>query len=395
MARTAALVRSPWALPVAVVTAITGAFLVQPLLAAAADDLPEVTAEDLMTRVLDAEPLPLSGTVVHTARLGLPELPVGEMGGADPLQLLFGSTTMRVWTDGVDRSRVALLGMASEYSVVTDGPEAWTYSSSDNEVVHYTVDEADLARWQELADRSATDELPTPAEAARRVLEKADEDATVALADPVVVAGRAAYQLVVTPDGDATLVDRIAVAIDGETLVPLRVQTWSVQDDGAPSLEIGFTDISFATPADSVLAFTPPAGAAVRDVVVPLPSAADAAVHDTATEADRPDVVTSGTGWETVVEVRGADITALLAGDPAALADPERLLGSAEAQDLLGEFTPDRESFALDALSLYEQLTTPVPEGRLLSSTLLSVLVTDDGRVFLGAVPPETLRASL
>lgn len=106
-------------------------------------------------------------------------------------------------------------------------------------------------------------------------------------------------------------------------------------------------------------------------------------------------MVTSGTGWETVVEVRGADITALLAGDPAALADPERLLGSAEAQDLLGEFTPDRESFALDALSLYEQLTTPVPEGRLLSSTLLSVLVTDDGRVFLGAVPPETLRASL
>jgi len=47
----------------------------------------------------------------------------------------------------------------------------------------------------------------------------------------------------------------------------------------------------------------------------------------------------------------------------------------------------------LDVATLYEQLTTEVAEGRLLSSALLSVLVTDDGRVLVGAVPAETLRS--
>jgi hypothetical protein len=35
-----------------------------------------------------------------------------------------------------------------------------------------------------------------------------------------------------------------------------------------------------------------------------------------------------------------------------------------------------------------------VPEGRLLSSALLGVLVTDDGRVLVGAVPGDALRAA-
>ena len=87
-----------------------------------------------------AEPSPLSGTVVYTARLGLPELPFGDVGGANPVALLGGSSTMRVWSDGGERSRVALLGATSEYSVVQDGPEAWTYSSTDDAVVHYSLE---------------------------------------------------------------------------------------------------------------------------------------------------------------------------------------------------------------------------------------------------------------
>jgi len=87
------------------------------------------------------------------------------------------------------------------------------------------------------------------------------------------------------------------------------------------------------------------------------------------------------------------DLAMMMAGDPAALAgSPERFAGSAEAQELMGEFVPDHEG-GLDMLALYEELTVAVPEGRLLSSALLSVLVTDDGRILVGAVPAETLRA--
>ena len=40
---------------------------------------------------------------------------------------------------------------------------------------------------------------------------------------------------------------------------------------------------------------------------------------------------------------------------------------------------------------LLDQLTEPVEGGRMLSTALLSVLLTDDGRVLAGAVTPEHL----
>jgi outer membrane lipoprotein-sorting protein len=392
--------RSPWAVPTAATAAVAIAILSQPLFASAgSSDLPELTAEEIVARALDAEPMALSGTVVHTARLGLPDMSMTEAMGADPLALLGGSSTLRVWTDGEERSRVSLLGTMSEWSVVTDGPEAWTYSSSDDEVVHYTLSDADRARLDSMGEDARAEaltrqaELPTPQEAAAEVLDRVEEHSTVAVDSQTTVAGRDAYQLIVTPDTDGTLVDRVVIALDGETMTPLRVQTWSTQDAGAPAAEVSFTDVDFGTPSDSVLAFSAPAGAAQRDVVVPLPSDEELASGEKPEKPEMPAV--TGTGWETVVEFSGMDLVTLMAGDPAALAgSPERLVGSERAQELLGEFIPeDADGMEFDMLVLFEQLTTEVPEGRLLSSALLSVLVTDDGRILVGAVPAETLRA--
>jgi len=208
------------------------------------------------------------------------------------------------------------------------------------------------------------------------------------------------------------------IAVDAATSAPLSVQAWSTQDASAPALEIGFTDIAFATPDDAVLAFSAPAGADVKEVVVPLPADAELAAtgQELATTGEDlasadgsglgtqqlPEGVSvTGTGWETVTEYSGLDVAGLIAGDAAAAATvpgAERIIGSDSAQDLIGEFLPSDEAGAqgmpsLDTTALYDQLTTAVPEGRLLSSTLLSILVTDDGRVLVGAVPAETLRA--
>ena len=407
--------RARWAVPAVVAVGVTAAFAGPTLVAAAGDGgPPDITAEQLLAAVAAAEPTPVTGTVVYTARLGLPELPIEQMGGADPLALLGGSSTMRVWTDGTERSRVALLGSTSEYSVVRDGAEAWTYSSADDEVVHYALDAEDQARYDALADQVAAGEtpvagdLPTPEEAARAVLAKADETSIVTLDAHTTVAGRDAYQLVVTPRGDGTLVERVVVAVDAETSMPLRVQAWSTQDPQTPALEVGFTDVAFTSPDDAVLAFSAPAGASTREVVVPLPSDAElmAAHADADVSADGspvpPEGVTvTGTGWERVVEVSGLDVASLVAGDPAALATvpgSERTIGSESGQDLIAEFAPTDGSgapgsFDLDTSALYEQLTTEVDGGRALSSALLSILVTDDGRVLVGAVPLETLRA--
>ncbi|WP_242448166.1 hypothetical protein [Cellulomonas sp. WB94] len=402
--------RSRWSVPVAVAALVAGAFIAPPLIASAGDrGLPPVTPEQLLAQVAAAQPTALSGTVVYTARLGLPEIPFASAGGADPIVLLGGSSTMRVWSDGADRSRVALLGATSEYSVVRDGAQAWTYSSADDAAVHYALSAADAARYDKLSsDLRATTEspaagaLPTPEDAARAALAHADTTSVVTLDAQTTVAGRAAYQLVVTPRSTDTLVARIVVAIDAVTSTPLRVQAWSTQDTTAPALELGFTDVRFATPDPSVLAFSAPAGATVKEVVVPLPDkSAMVSPAPAPTPGTLPDGVSvTGTGWATVVTLAHVDVASLVAGDPAALTGAlgtRPTIGSESAQGLIQEFGPSDgkgpgDKFTLDTAALYQQLTTEVPEGRLLSSALVSVLVTTDGRVLIGAVPAETLR---
>ena len=396
--------RARWAVPGVVAVAVAAAVGVPALASSGDADLPAVTPQELLSRVADAEPTPVQGTVVYTARLGLPELPA-EMTGADPLNLLGGSSTLRVWSDGAERSRVSLLGATSEYSVVHDGAEAWTYSSTDDAVTHYTLDPADVARYQALADRAAAGpgaDLPTPEAAAAQVLALAERDADVSVDSPTTVAGRDAYQLVVSPTDDATLVSRVVVAVDAATSQPLRVQTWSTSDGAAPSLEVGFTDVQLTAPDDSVLAFSAPAGATTEEVVVPLPDVPEDAPEPGTVPALPEGVAVSGSGWSTIVTLSDVDVVGLVGGDAASLATvpgAERVLGSEEAQDLVQQFVPSDEDGtpgrpSLDATALYDQLTTAVPEGRLLSSTLLSVLITDDGRVLVGAVPADALRAA-
>lgn len=397
--------RLRWAVPAGVAVAVAAAFTVPSLLASASNDLPELTPSELLASVAEAEPVPVSGTVVYTARLGLPDLPLGEMQGAGPLDLLGGSSTIRLWSDGEDRSRAALLGSTSEYSVVRDGPEAWTYSSSDDEVVHYTVAPDDLAAYSELAERARTGpdvagDLPTPAEAADAVVAYAAMSTDLTVGTSARVAGRDAYQLALEPRSDGTLVDRVLVAVDAETRAPLRVQVWSTSDTTTPALEVGFTDVTFTAPDDSVFDFTAPAGAATREVEVPLPDPSEAheAPADETPRSLPEGVAVSGLGWEAVVELSDVDVDGLLAGDPAAAESMSGFAPSSDsegAQELYDELMAHDEGAGfpeLDAAALFDQLTTEVPEGRLLTSALVSALVTDDGRVLVGAVPPQTLR---
>jgi hypothetical protein len=136
------------------------------------------------------------------------------------------------------------------------------------------------------------------------------------------------------------------------------------------------------------------------DVVVPLPEP-PTEVATAPEDAELPEGVTvTGTGWDTVVQASGLDVAALVAGDPAAvsaLPGVDKSFGSQGAADLYSQFVPEDGSGSpmgdLDTSALYDTLTTPVPEGRLLSSALLSVLITDDGRVLAGAVPGATLQA--
>lgn len=393
------------AVPFVVGGMIAAAILVPTALAnASGSGLADITAEELVAQIAEAEPQPLSGTAVYTARLGLLGIPVSDVYPADPLLLLDGSSTIRVWTDGAERSRASLLGSASEYSVVHDGPEAWTYSSTYDETVHYVLGPDEQAKYDEaLAEYESGSlpvpgEIPTPQDATKQLLAELGAYSTVDVDDQVTIAGRGAYTLVVTPTSAITLVDRVEIAVDAETSTPLQLRIWSTLDAAAPAWELGFTDISFAAPSDAVLAFATPSGSQYRQVEVALPAGVE--LPDVP-GAELPDgVAVTGEGWESVVEISGLDVPGLLAADPQALVtlpDGALAFGSAGAQDLIEEFLPQDASGSpalsgLDSSILLEQLAEEVPEGRLITTKLGTVLITEDGRVLFGAVPADVLR---
>ena len=356
MVSTALSRRLKLAAPVLAVGVVAAGVTV-PRLADAADAsaaLPPRTAAQLLEDVSQAEVDGLSGTVVATSRLGLPELPsTGEGGSAVSLTgLLSGSTTARVWKAGDDRSRVAVDAPFAEYDVVRDGSDVWTFDSASSDVTHLVLPEG----TQPPADQPPTAPEPsgtaTPQDVAERLLSFVEPTTTVTVGRAEEVAGRAAYELVLEPKDELTLVDEVRLAVDGETSVPLRVQAFGV-GQREPAVEVAFTSVRFAVPDDSVFDFTPPSGSTVTERSLEELAGAAGAPDTTAPQPSAlPQVL--GEGWSTVVETSGVQL-------------------------------PD------SAQGLFGQLSTTVPGGRAVTSALLSVLLTDDGRMLVGAVPPAEL----
>lgn len=371
--------RLRWGVPAAAVTVVAGAVLLPPAFAnAGPGDLEPRSAEQLLTDLAGHELTGLSGTVVQTSRLGLPELPAAAA-GPGPMALAAGSNTLMVWADGEDRARVALLGELAEYDVVRDGDDVWTYSSQQDEAVHYLLPEGHAGAPGDLPPVPPAGSEPgampgTPAQAASALLAAIEPSTTIGVEEAVTVAGRPARQLVLTPDDETSLIASARLAVDAETSAPLRVQVYAAGEPELPAFEVGFTDVSFTDPDPAVFTFTPPPGAEVREVEVPAWSEADLAEgsmsHGGQPDGAQPDAgadlgagpapTVIGEGWASIVVLAGVD---------AAVLDPEQL-------------------------ALVDQVTTRVPEGRLLTTALVTALLTDDGRLLVGAVTPEALRAA-
>ena len=355
--------RLRWLVPGATVALIAAGAFAGSSSVTADPGLEPRTAAELLTALQQSDASALSGTVEMTADLGLPALPAG-MGGAEtgPLSLISGTNTVRVWADGPDRSRVAVIGDAQEYTVVRDGDVVWTWSSADATATRYVLDVAD----RPAPEVPASMDLPsTPQEAADLVLSALDPTTQVSVAGVASVAGRPVYELILTPrDGD-TRVGRVALAVDAETMTPLRVQVFSTQV-ADPAIEVGFTSVDFTRPDPSVFAFTPPADATVveRQPGTTPDKPAEGSL------ADRPEPTVVGSGWSQVLV---ADLPMDAAADSGSgdLAQAEALL------------------------STLPEVSGPWGTGRVIDGTLASVIVTDDGRVAIGAVGPDALAAAL
>ena len=195
------------------------------------------------------------------------------------------------------------------------------------------------------------------------------------------MAGRAAYQLDLVPRDSRSLVGSVRIAIDGATHIPTRVQVFA-RGATTPAFEVGFTSLSTATPDASVFGFTPPPGATVKEGTLPsmkgtgqLPKPMQGKMQNrmqgqmSGHLKGAPQVV--GKGW-----------TSVLVADP-----PGRPAGHRRVDK------PDEPR---------PRCSRPCPRvsgawgsGHLLRTALLSAVLTDDGRVAVGAVPPQPLYRAL
>ncbi|MFD1150443.1 LolA family protein [Saccharothrix hoggarensis] len=353
---------------VGVVAGATGlGVLAMPAGAGPAPVLPDVTAEALVESVLNAEPAAFGGTISVNNDLGIPAI-------AGVPQLSDGASTLRMWTDGTGKLRVQLPGGDTERTFVDDGTTAWLWDSADQSVTklpHGSFEERQL----ELGEQST---VPTdPVTVSRQVVAAIQEHSDVTVDGTARVANRPVYELVLTPKPtEKTVLREVRVAVDSELRVPLRVAVLTNGTD-APAVQVGFSELTVGPQEASLFAFTPPAGAKVNEKPVEEPTAEDKAAAEQAfTEAD-PQVI--GEGWDVVLAAR---------------APQDALAGLAEQQEQRGDGRWS-EGHEVDVQGLLEQLgkqvSGPWGSGTLITTRVGGVLVADDGRIAVGAVPEQVL----
>jgi len=349
-----------WLVPLlAALVLVAGGSAAGVISATARGGLPARTTAQLLVDVQKARLGGLSGTIVQNADLGLPSIPsAGGSGSSDLSSLVAGSHTLKLWYAGPDRVRLALLGSLGESDVVRRGGDLWTWSSRTNTATHRT-----LPRSMGGAPRSLAGASPlTPQQAADAALQAIRPSTRVTNDGTAVVAGRSAYELVLTPRTHDSLVRSVRIAVDGATHVPLRVQVYG-SNASKPALQVGFTSFNPTRPDSSVFRFNPPAGAKVsQQSGKPSTRLTPGARGHAAGAAPR--VV--GTGWTSVVV---AHAPAMPSGQ-----------GSSSIAGVLRALPTVHGSWGT---------------GHVLRGTLFSAVLTDDGRVAVGAVTPERLYSAL
>ncbi|WP_404868949.1 outer membrane lipoprotein carrier protein LolA [Kitasatospora griseola] len=363
-----------YGVPVAIAAAVaTGIGLVPALASDEAPKLPAISAQDLVAKALSANTDTFTGTVRVNADLGLPTAltdaatgsgAIGDLarsagahtGSADPqlkaVELLGGSHTLTIAADGPDRQRLTLSGQKSGYELVHNGDQVWAYDRSSQQALHLTGAGADGHR----PDAKAGIGSVTPQDIAKQLLEHSAGTTSVTVDGTERVAGHAAYKLSIKPKQAGSTVAEIRVSIDAEKGLPLAVQLRTV--DGATAFDVRFGTLSYAKPDAKTFQFSVPKGAKVVErpggklSENPMPSIPGLPSLPTGGGADGAEGGVIGEGWTAVAHAETG----------------------AEAAKGIAKFTGRQ-----------------VKGGTLVSTRVVNALITDGGKVYVGAVTPETL----
>ncbi|MFV5993014.1 LolA family protein [Streptomyces sp. NPDC056231] len=375
--------------PVAVAGVAAATIGLVPALADSGDpQLPKISAQQLIEKIAASDTQQLSGTVRISTDLGIPSLgglaesfaqgAGGEQGGSSAApkerltELASGTHTLRVAADGPDKQRVSLLDSAAEYSVIRNGDQLWAYDSRSNEAYHATTDKAPDAEKHE--GRTTPEGMPTtPKALAEQALKAADSTTSVTVDGTAQVAGRDAYKLVIKPKQGGSTIGAITVAVDAKNGVPLKF-TLSPSGGGKAVIDAGFTSVDFARPAASSFTFTPSKGTKVTE-------ADEAQAEKNAEKGPEGltglDGLAGGGGAKVIGEGWGA---IHVIESPGAKGLP--------VEEKNADVPPAAQQF-LDSFG--DKVTGKFGSGTVFKTRLVNALMTDDGKVYVGAVTKDAL----
>jgi hypothetical protein len=369
-------------IPALVAPAVVGAVAAFPMQASAVD-LPDLSPTELMVMMQGAKPVEFTGVVLKTTNLGLPALELSSMlseeevermrektpeefadfvpevvaseGLAKAMELITGEHRVRIFV-GETGMRAQILDRMSQRDLIVNQEAVWTYDSREQVATYATIDQSKVEDNKLIAIRQmewyAAEigiDLTNPQAVADYVMSQIGDSSEVTVGVDHYKAGRTAYELIVKPNSSVSLVDSVVLSIDSETSVPLAATVYSVEQT-EPAIQVGFESISFTDQDENLFTFTAPAGTEVTnldEMQVPEYEAPE----KEPIEGEKPQMV--GEDWDSVVVMPAGDVSVL-----------------AEIQDN----------------QLLSSLLKPVSGGVAFETPLVKVLITNDGRIFAGAV---------
>ena len=388
-----------------------------PMQANAVIDLPDKSASEIL-QMMNSEPdMSFSGRVTKVSNLGLP--PIGNMPDVsesmveemeenmpegmedfiprvtnsgvftDVLEIISGTHEARIYVDGPDKIRIQILDPMSERSLTVNGDTVWVYDDDKLAAQFMTMDAAELeAKKAEYESENSAEieqriaDLPfdinNPAEVADYVLAEASEYSAITVGVDQNVAGRAAYELIATPLAAETTVDYVSVAVDAETGMALNVRIMA-KGQIEPAMELGFTSIDYSTPASSIFEFTPSSDVTVTEMEMPEEFTIDG---ETYTKEELQAELESKKPTEAEYEELKAQYEAM-ENKPVVYEN-----GWASVVEMTLSDDMPVEMFESE---LFSEMTQQVDGGKVISTSLVNVLITDDGRVLAGAVNTDYL----
>lgn len=358
-------------------------------------DLPDLTPQEVLL-LMDSDVTSFSGTVVKTSNMGLPALEMSSLMSQDMVDdmaetmpegfeefvpqlieqnaitqlvaLAAGTHTMRVYASELG-IRVQMLDPLSQRDLIINKNEFWWYDSGKAEALTGTFDpetralsEQSVLEWQAA--------VASPEALVDSLLEEMGDSTVLTVGQDHSVAGRSAYQLKGTPNSEVSLIDSFVVSVDSETGLALDAKIYSV-GQSEPAFEIGFTSLSFDVPDAGLFSFTPPAGTTVEVQEVP------AAFRE---------LSSSYAGRElSEAELESLTADAKAQWEAEGLPVGEKIGDNWESVMYFASVPADIPLEMLET-ELFSGFMTEVEGGKVFSSPIMNVFLSDSGEVFAGAV---------